>query len=101
MSGDFKMILPSSPGLSFKTKLMISRKQEGFILADVYGKFKIYAPSLQKSCPYVLHEEMPSGIDKDDSWSKNYLKTESGSPYFALTGADVFGDYMFYTTVSK
>jgi len=46
MSGDFKMILPSSPGLSFKTKLMISRKQEGFILADVYGKFKIYAPSL-------------------------------------------------------
>lgn len=44
---------------------------------------------------------MPSGIDKDDSWSKNYLKTESGCPYFPLTGADVFGDYMFYTTVSK
>jgi|LauGreDrversion4_2_1035121.scaffolds.fasta_scaffold168647_2 hypothetical protein len=44
---------------------------------------------------------MPSGVDKDETWSKNYLKTESGSPYFPLTGADVFGDYMFYTTVNK
>lgn len=42
MSGDFKMMLPSSPGPSFKIKHIVSRKSDGFILANENGKFKAY-----------------------------------------------------------
>jgi hypothetical protein len=42
MSGEFKMILPSQPGPNFKIKLILPRLQDGFIIADESGKFKIY-----------------------------------------------------------
>lgn len=42
MSGDYKMMLPSSPGPSFKIKHIISRKSDGFILVSDSGKFKVY-----------------------------------------------------------
>ena len=42
MTGDFKMMLPSSPGPSFKIKHIVSRKSDGFILANENGKFKAY-----------------------------------------------------------
>jgi hypothetical protein len=42
MNGDYKMMLPSSPGPSFKIKHIISRKSDGFILANESGKFKVY-----------------------------------------------------------
>jgi hypothetical protein len=42
MSGDYKMMLPSSPGPSFKIKHIVSRKSDGFIIANENGKFKVY-----------------------------------------------------------
>lgn len=64
MGGDFKMILPSAPGPSFKIKHIVSRKSDGFIIANESGKFKIYQASIQKTCPYALQDEMPTGVDK-------------------------------------
>ncbi len=54
VTGDFKMILPSSPGPSFKIKHIFSRKSDGFIIANENGKFKAYQASVKKECPYVL-----------------------------------------------
>ena len=98
MSGDYKMMLPSSPGPSFKIKHIVSRKSDGFILVNESGKFKVYQSSAKKDCPYILQEEMPTGIDKEEFWSKRYMKNDSIAPYYIVTGADVAGDYIFYTT---
>jgi len=54
MSGEYKMMLPSSPGPSFKIKHIVSKKSDGFILANENGKFKVYQASVKKECPYVL-----------------------------------------------
>lgn len=53
-SGDFKMVLPSSPGPQFKIKLITSRKSDGFIIASQDGRFKSYQATDKKECPYVL-----------------------------------------------
>lgn len=98
MSGDYKMILPSSPGASFKIKHNFSRKGDGFILANECGKFKVYQISTRKDCPYVLQEEMPTGIDKEHIWSKKYMKNDLISPFYIVTGAEVVGEYIFYTS---
>jgi hypothetical protein len=42
MSGDFKMVLASSPGPQFSTIQIHQRLPDGFIVADSKGKFKIY-----------------------------------------------------------
>lgn len=49
----------------------------------------------------MLQEELPTGIDKEEPWCKNYLKNDSAAPYYIVTGADVIGDYVFYSTENK
>jgi hypothetical protein len=44
---------------------------------------------------------MPTGIDKDEPWCKNYLRNDSAAPYYIVTGADVAGDFLIYTTENK
>jgi len=44
---------------------------------------------------------MPTGIDKEEPWCKNYLKNDSAAPFYIVTGADVVGDFVYYTTENK
>jgi hypothetical protein len=51
-TGDFKMFLPSSPGPSFNILMIMARPQDGFIVVDDRGKFKIYQISSEIKQPY-------------------------------------------------
>lgn len=51
-TGDFKMILSSSPGPTFNIVMIMARPQDGFIVVDDRGRFKIYQISSEIKQPY-------------------------------------------------
>lgn len=100
MNGEFKMILPSSPGPSFRTKMIFAKGQDGFIIADDSGKFKIYLNTGEPKQPYALFKNLPTVADMEEPWA-NFLKKLENEPNFPIVGASVYGDYIYYTTKSK
>jgi hypothetical protein len=41
---------------------------------------------------------MPTGMDREEFWSRTYMKNDSIAPYYIITGADVAGNYVYYTS---
>lgn len=50
-NGDFKFILPDSPGIGFPIRRIISRTN-GFVIADDSGRFKSYEQNADPKSPY-------------------------------------------------
>ena len=40
--GEFKFVLPESPGVSFPIRRIVPRDKNGFVIADDSGRFKSY-----------------------------------------------------------
>ena len=76
MTGDFKMFLPGAPE-GFKIKQILPRGQDGFILIDDAGHFKIYQMTSDPRKPYEWLRDMPTGIEEfDEPWHKQIKKME-------------------------
>jgi hypothetical protein len=62
------MVIATSPGPSFKIKQIMQRKQEGFIIVDETGRFKIYQQSGEPKSPYFHFKDLPTTPDRDELW---------------------------------
>lgn len=40
--GEFKFVLPESPGIQFPIRKIVAREKSGFVIADDSGRFKSY-----------------------------------------------------------
>jgi hypothetical protein len=51
--------------------MIISNKQEGFILVDETGRFKIYKPTGEIKLPFAMVKELPTTVDTHEPWSQH------------------------------
>jgi hypothetical protein len=53
-SGEFKLVLPESPGNSFPIRTIVRSRDKNFIIADDTGRFKQYQYTGDPKTPWVL-----------------------------------------------
>lgn len=46
----------------------MQRKQEGFIIVDETGRFKIYQQSGEPKSPYFHFKDLPTTPDREELW---------------------------------
>lgn len=94
------MVLSSAPGPGFKIKSILPRHQDGFIIADEHGHFKIYQSTGEPKQPYAWYKDLPTTINLEEPWV-NQMKRLENEPYFPISGACVIGDLIVYVTQGK
>lgn len=103
MSGDFKLIVPESPGVVFAIQKIVPKTNGdgGFFIYDDTGRIKAYALGPDQKNPYQLTNDFPSGIDTDENeiWAK-HLSSLGKEPIFPITGLEHVGDQLVYTTTN-
>ncbi len=101
-SGEFKFVLPESPGERFPIRKIVRSRDKNFIIADDSGRFKLYQYTGDPKTPWVLKRDLPLGVDSDEQeqWAE-HLKTLAGAPYFPTTGMLLFNDALVYTTENR
>ena len=104
MSGDFKLIVPESPGSIFPIQKIVPKTNGdgGFFIYDDSGRIKVYNSGPDQKNPYLLAHDFPAGIDFDENepWAY-HLKTLSREPIFPITGLEHVGDFLVYTTTNR
>ena len=68
MGGEFKLLLPESPGPMCNIQFIVPKHTEGFLLGDTEGKMYAYDVSADPRCPYQLVRTMPGEVDRDEKW---------------------------------
>jgi hypothetical protein len=101
-SGEFKFVLPESPGYQFSIRKIVRAREKNFIISDDSGRFKEYLYTGDPKSPWILKRNLPLGIDENESeqWAA-HLKTLHGTPFFPTTGMLLFNDCLVYTTENK
>ena len=99
-TGELKLVLPNSPGPSFKIKFIAARSPDGFIIADDKGRFKIYHQSGEPKSPYNPYKDIPTTVDSEKPWFQQLSKLEY-EPNFPISGFCIVGDYIYYVTESR
>jgi len=120
--GEFKFVLPESPGVQFPIRKIVARDKSGFVIADDSGRFKSYEQSQDPKSPFQKSVfEMQIGYDakaishvetlpvttkiesesgEHDPWAK-YLQKLEGAPFFPLTELMLVGEYLIFTTENR
>ena len=92
LSGEYKMVLGSSPGFqqNFAIRDMVKQPDgQGFLVASNWGKIIAYEPSTSVKCPYDrIAAQLPAGIDESQPWA-NFLKDQGGAPMFRISAMAV------------
>lgn len=59
-NGDFKMLLPESPGSMFSIRLAMNSRPNGFVIADNSGKYLVYEETNDPKSPFKLIKTLVS-----------------------------------------
>lgn len=62
-TGEFKFVLPDSPGEPFRIRAIVPARDKNFVIFDREGHFKYYAYTGDPRSPWVLRKDLPAGID--------------------------------------
>jgi len=99
LSGEFKMLLPNSPGANFSIRFITAKLDgNGFLVSTNWGKVFVYEQQNNMKQPYEKTQVLPTGVDENGPFAE-FLNDQPAVPLFRISAMqNLQGDRLVYST---